>query len=74
MKGCSLHGFVMFKAAPDEQRLSAVDINHWLASGQLKPLIDRVLPLSETAAAHRLQEAHTVEQQSCLTGKLVLKP
>src|SRR5215211_2482011 len=37
VKECSLHGFVMFKATPDEQRAAAEDINRWLASGQLKP-------------------------------------
>jgi NADPH:quinone reductase len=74
VKGCSLHGFVMFKASPEAQRNCASDINHWLQTGQLKPLIDRVLPLSQAAEAHRLQEAHTVQKQSSLTGKLVLKP
>lgn len=74
VKGCSLHGFVMFKATSEEQRSCASDINHWLSTGKLKPLIDRVMPLSETAEAHRLQEAHTVQKQSSLAGKLVLKP
>lgn len=74
VKGCSLHGFAMFKATPAEQASCASDINHWLASGRLKPLIDRKLPLSQAAEAHRLQEAHTVAKQSSLTGKLVLVP
>ncbi|MCA9132106.1 MAG: NADPH:quinone reductase [Planctomycetales bacterium] len=73
VKGCSLHGFAMFKAPADEQRSCASDINHWLASARLKPLIDRRLPLSEAAEAHRLQEAHTLGKQSSLSGKLVLK-
>jgi NADPH:quinone reductase len=74
VKGCSLFGFAMFKASPEQQRGCAQDINHWLAGGMVKPLIDRVMPLSETAEAHRLQEAHTVSKTSQLTGKLVLKP
>ncbi len=74
VKGCSLHGFVMFKATPDEQRACAADINHWLMTGQVKPVIDRVMRLNEAAEAHRLQEAHTVQKRSVLTGKLVLKP
>lgn len=74
VKGCSLHGFVMFKATPEAQQSCASDINHWLASGALEPLIDRVLPLSESAAAHEIQEAHTIRQESCLVGKIVLKP
>ena len=64
----------MFKAKPDEQRICASDLNHWLATGQIKALIDRVMPLSEAAEAHRLQEEHTIEKKSNLTGKLVLQP
>ena len=74
VKGCSVHGFAMFKSSAEEQRSCASDINHWLATGRLKPLIDRTLPLSQAAEAHRLQEAHTIGKQSSLTGKLVLVP
>ncbi len=74
VKGCSLHGFAMFNATPDEQRAAAEDINRWLVGGQLRANIDRVLPLSETAAAHRLQEESTIGKKSTLCGKLVLKP
>jgi NADPH:quinone reductase len=74
VKGCSLHGFVMFKATEQQQRACAQDINHWLATGAVKPVIDRVLPLSQAAEAHRLQEEHTVAKQSTLKGKLVLTP
>src|SRR4030095_1493198 len=42
VKGCSLHGFVMFKATPAEQRARGEDSNRWLQSGQLKSKIDRV--------------------------------
>jgi NADPH2:quinone reductase len=74
VKGCSLHGFVMFMAHPDEQRDCADDINDWLASGRFKPRIGRVLPLSEVAAAHRLQEENTIGKAGTLAGKIVLKP
>ena len=73
VKGCSLMGFVMFKASANEQRGCAQDLNHWLATGQIRPQIDRVLPLSEAAEAHRLQESHTIHKQSVLTGKIVLE-
>ena len=73
VKGCSLHGFAMFNATPDEQRTAADDINGWLAAGKLRANIDRVLPLAEAAAAHRLQEESTVGKKSTLTGKIVLK-
>jgi NADPH2:quinone reductase len=74
VKGCSLHGFVMFKATPAEQRSCAEDINRWLAAGKLKATIDRVLPLSEAVAAHKLQEENTVGKKGTLTGKIVLHP
>ena len=74
VKGCSLHGFVMFKATPAEQRAAADDINRWLASGRLKANISRVLPLSEAATAHTLQEANTLQKAGTLGGKIVLKP
>jgi NADPH2:quinone reductase len=74
VKGCSLHGFVMFKASPEDQRVSATDINHWLAEGKLKPKIGRVLPLSEAAEAHRLQEDNTLRKAGTLSGKIVLVP
>jgi NADPH2:quinone reductase len=74
VKGCSLFGFVMFMAAPEEQRACAADLNRWLAEGKLKARIDRLLPLSETAAAHRLQEDNTIAKTGTLAGKLVLKP
>ena len=74
VKGCSLHGFVMFKATAVEQRACADDINRWLASGKLKANISRVMPLSEAAAAHKLQEANTLQKAGTLAGKIVLKP
>jgi NADPH2:quinone reductase len=74
VKGCSLHGFAMFNATPDEQRASSEDINRWLAEGKLKPKIGRTMPLSETAAAHKLQEENTLHKAGTLTGKIILKP
>jgi NADPH2:quinone reductase len=74
VKGCALHGFVMFSATPDEQRAAADDINRWTAEGKLRARIDRVMPLSETAAAHKLQEESTIKKSGVLSGKIVLKP
>ena len=74
VKGCSLHGFAMFNATPEEQRAAATDINHWTAAGKLRARIDRILPLSEAAAAHRLQEQNTLGRAGTLAGKIVLKP
>jgi NADPH2:quinone reductase len=74
VKGCSMHGFVMFLATPEEQRTCAEEINRWLAEGKLKANIDRILPLSETAEAHRIQEQSTIHKTGALSGKIVLKP
>jgi NADPH2:quinone reductase len=74
VKGCSLCGFVMFKATPGEQRTAADDINRWLASGKLKAQISRVMPLSEAAQAHKLQEENTLHKAGTLAGKIVLRP
>jgi NADPH:quinone reductase len=74
VKGCSLLGFAMFNATPEEQRQAAEDINRWLVDGKLRCNIDRVLPLSEAAQAHKLQEENTLQKSGALSGKLVLKP
>jgi NADPH2:quinone reductase len=74
VKGCHLYGFAMFNATPEELRAAADDVNRWLAEGKVKPSIDRVLTLAETAAAHRLQEESTVGKSGALAGKIVVKP
>jgi NADPH2:quinone reductase len=74
VKGCSLFGFVMFKATPIEQRHCADEINKWLASKKLQSRISTVLPLSQAAEAHRLQEANTLQKAGTLAGKIVLRP
>jgi NADPH:quinone reductase len=74
VKDCSIHGFAMFNATAREQKTSGNAISRWVSEGKLKARIDRVLPLSESAAAHRLQQESTVNRTSELTGKIVLKP
>ena len=74
VKDCSLHGFAMFNATPEEQRPCAADLNRWLAEGKVRANIDRVLPLAQAAAAHRLQEENTLQQSGALAGKIVLRP
>jgi len=73
VKGCSLHGFAMFKASAIDQRLASSEINHWLASGQLRAQIDRVLTLDDAAESHRLQESNTLHKSGILQGKIVLR-
>ena len=41
---------------------AAAEINRWLARGKLRPQIDRVMKLSETAEAHKLQESSTFRE------------
>ncbi len=74
VKGCSLHGFAMFNATPEEQRAAAADLNRWLAEGKVKARMDRILPLSQAAVAHRLQEESTLGKTGALAGKIVLQP
>ena len=74
VKDCSLFGFAMFNSSAEDQRAAAADINRWMAEGKLKARIDRVLPLSEAATAHRLQEESTIHKTGALAGKIVLKP
>jgi NADPH2:quinone reductase len=74
VKGCHLYGFAMFNATTDEQRAAAEAINRWLVEGKLKARIDRVMPLDQAAAAHRLQEESTVGKSGALAGKIVIKP
>jgi NADPH2:quinone reductase len=74
VKDCSLHGFAMFNSTSREQRTAANAIDRWVAEGKLRARIDRVLPLSQTAEAHRLQEESTVQKSGALAGKLVLRP
>jgi NADPH:quinone reductase len=74
VKDLSLHGFVMFMATPEEQRIAAETMNRWMAEGKLKAHVGRRLPFSETAQAHRLQEENTIHKTGALSGKIVLKP
>jgi NADPH:quinone reductase len=73
-KGCQLYGFAMFNALAADIQAGGRDVNRWLASGQIKARIDRVLPLEQTAEAHRLQEASTVGKAGTLAGKIVVRP
>jgi len=73
-RDCALYGFAMFNASPDEQRAAALDLNRLMAEGKLRPRIDRVLPLSEAAQAHKFQEDNTLHKAGTLSGKIVLTP
>lgn len=72
-KCCRILGFVMFHAAPESQRRAAERINRWMASGALRPKIDRVATLDDTVELHRLQEHNTIDRASVVRGKLVVQ-
>ncbi|HEY1787791.1 MAG TPA: zinc-binding dehydrogenase [Verrucomicrobiae bacterium] len=73
-KNCSLFGFIILNCMSEQLQAAAEDINRWMADGKLKAQIDRVLPLSQAAEAHRLQEESTIRRTGALAGKIVLKP
>jgi NADPH:quinone reductase-like Zn-dependent oxidoreductase len=69
VKNCSLLGFAVTYASSEQYDRAAAEINRFAASGKLRVRIDRVLPLSQAAEAHRL-----VDEGVRLAGKLVLTP
>ncbi|HWD91837.1 MAG TPA: NADPH:quinone reductase [Verrucomicrobiae bacterium] len=73
-KSISLFGFVILSETGEDLRTAAEDINGWMSAGKLKAQIDRVLPLSQAADAHRLQEESTIKKTGTLAGKIILKP
>jgi NADPH2:quinone reductase len=74
VKDLALHGFAMFNASPDEQRVCADDINRWLADKKLQVPIGKTFKINEAAAAHRFLEENTLQKAGTLTGKVVLHP
>jgi NADPH2:quinone reductase len=73
-KNLSVLGFVILNSTVEELQTAALDINQWMSAGKLKAQIDRVLPLSQTAEAHRLQDESTIKKTGALAGKIILKP
>ncbi len=72
IKDLTLFGYSMINATPDEQQACARNINDWRKEGKLEILIGKSFPLSEAAAAHRLQEDNTIGKKGSLRGKIVL--
>ncbi len=72
-RDCSLLGFAMFNASPDEQARAAHDINQWVEEGKLKPQVGRTFPLTDASHAERFLEENTLHGAGTLTGKVVLK-
>ena len=74
VKGLTLSGFAMFMESAERQAKAAEAINKWMAAGALNVLIDRLLPFSDAATAHQVQEENTLGKAGTLTGKIVLEP
>jgi NADPH2:quinone reductase len=72
-RNCSLLGFAMFNATPDEQRRAAADINRWAEAGRLKSIIGRTYPLAEAARAEKDLEDNSLNRAGTLQGKIVIK-
>lgn len=67
-------GFAMFNASADEQAVCAGRINALMDAESWRANIGVVLPLSQAAEAHRLQEEKTIRGEGSLQGKIVLEP
>lgn len=74
VKDLRMLGFAMFNGAPEEQRAAADKLNTLYEFNRWKPPVGKTMPLSETAAAHQLQEENTLKRQGTLRGKIILKP
>ncbi|MCC7419518.1 MAG: NADPH:quinone reductase [Planctomycetaceae bacterium] len=74
VKDLRLIGFAMFNATPEEQRDCGLGLNEMYQAGKWRPVVGKVFPLSEAAAAHRLQEENTLQKKGTSMGKIVLKP
>ncbi len=72
-RDCSIHGFTMFNATPQEQEVCAREINAWTAEGKLRAQIGRIFSLEETPAAQRFLEDNTIGGAGTLTGKVVIR-
>jgi NADPH2:quinone reductase len=71
-RDCSILGFAMFNATPDEQRRCAEDMVKWAEAGQLKALIGKSFPLEEAAQAHKFLDDATTHGSGNLVGKVVI--
>jgi NADPH:quinone reductase len=71
-RDCSLLGFAVFNATPEEQARSAEDMNQWASKGMLKPLIGRMFPLAQAAEAEHFLEQNSVGGAGTLSGKVVI--
>lgn len=68
VREAAVYGMVLFNAPPEDLRSAYEAIDRALESGDIRPVIDRALPLQEAPEAHRLVMG------SGSKGKIVLIP
>ena len=71
LKGCAIVGVMFGRFAelfPSAQRHNMLQVLEWCAQGRVKPHVDAVLPLAETARALRMIDARKA------VGKIVVWP
>ncbi len=72
VKNLSLYGLAMFNASAVEQRICADDMIIWTRDQKLRSVVGQEFLLDQAQAAHRLQEAHSLQQSGGLVGKIVM--
>jgi len=71
-RDCSLIGFAMFNASPEEQARAARDLVAWIEAGLLRPQVGRTFPLADAAQAELFLEQNSVHGAGTLAGKVVI--
>ncbi len=74
VKDLRILGFAMFNGAPEEQRAAADKLNTLYEFNRWRPLVGKMMSLSEAADAHQFQEDNTLKRMGTLRGKIVLTP
>ncbi len=72
-RDCSILGFAMFNASPDEQSACAAEIAKFAEMGLLKTPIGKTFPLAEAARAHKFLDEATIQGSGKLMGKVVIE-
>ena len=61
-------------ANPQVTEIMVMGVRDAARERKIRAIIDRIMPLSETAKAHQLQEDNTLRRAGTLSGKIVLTP
>lgn len=72
-RDCTIYGYAMFNAPPDEQAQAAREIRQWVEAGKLRAHIGQTFPLADMAQAQRFLEENTVGGAGSLSGKVLVR-